>query len=176
MGRRDISDHARSLDHVSDRSESTRHGTSRARSADKPDEFLGDASLFRIVRQARPSSSSRQPNPACDSGRRAERDGYRAIHEPRSKRDFDRDARLAESQAQGLHVEDDRFVFPHVCLEVQGRDGTERTVDLELVTKEYHRGHLSGKAGAGFRMFSAGSAGSRGRTSCDPRHIERLVR
>jgi hypothetical protein len=63
-----------------------------------------------------------------------------------------------------------------VRLEVQDRDGTVRTVDLELVTKEYHRGHMSGKAGAGFRMFGGGSAGSHGGTPQDPHHIGRLVR
>jgi hypothetical protein len=61
-------------------------------------------------------------------------------------------------------------------MNVQDRDGTVRTVDLELVTKEYHRGHLSGKAGAGFRMFGGGSGSSRGGTPQDPHHVERLVR
>ena len=101
---------------------------------------------------------------------------YRAVHEARSSGEPDRYARLAVAQAQGLHVDGDRFVFPDVRLEVQDRDGTVRTVDLELVTKEYHRGHLSGKAGAGFRMFGSGSGGSRGGTPQDPHHVGRLVR
>ena len=69
----------------------------------------------------------------------------------------DESAHRTVADAYGLHLEDDRFVFPDVRLEVQDRDGTERTLDLELVTKEYHRGHLSGKAAAGFRMFGGGS-------------------
>ena len=80
------------------------------------------------------------------------------------------------AQAQGLHVEGDRFVFPDVRLDVEDRDGSLRTVDLELVTKEYHRGHLSGKAGAGFRMFGSGGGGSRGGTPQDPHRVGRLLR
>lgn len=34
-------------------------------------------------------------------------------------------------------------MFPDVRVEVEDRDGTVRTVDLELVTKAYHRGHLA---------------------------------
>jgi hypothetical protein len=63
-----------------------------------------------------------------------------------------------------------------VRLEVQDRDGGVRTVDLELVTTDYHRGHLSGKAGAGFRMFGGGSGGSRGGTPQAPHLVDRFVR
>ena len=101
---------------------------------------------------------------------------YRAFQEARSHGEPDRYARLAVGDAQGLHVDGDRFVFPDVRLEVQDRDGSVRTVDLELVTKDYHRGHLSGKAGAGFRMFGGGSGGSRGGTPHDPHHVEKWLR
>jgi hypothetical protein len=101
---------------------------------------------------------------------------YRAFHEARSEGEPDRYARLAVAHAQGLYVDGDRFVFPDVRLDVQDRDGTVRTVDLELVTKDYHRGQLSAKAGAGFRMFGGGSGGSRGGTPQDPHHVERLIR
>jgi hypothetical protein len=63
-----------------------------------------------------------------------------------------------------------------VRLEVQDRDGTERTIDLELVTKEYHRGHLSGKAAAGFRMFGGRSGSTHGGTPSDPDRIGKLLR
>jgi hypothetical protein len=77
---------------------------------------------------------------------------------------------------QGLHVEDDRFVFPDVRLEIEDGDGTVRTLDLELVTEHYHRGHVGGKARAGFRMFGGRSAGSRGVTPRDPHAIGKLFR
>jgi hypothetical protein len=103
-------------------------------------------------------------------------DAFRALHEERSNGESDRDAHRTVAGALGLHLENDRFVFPDVRLEVQDRDGTERSLDLELVTKEYHRGQLSGKAAAGFRMFGGGSGSSRGGTPTDPHRIGPLLR
>ncbi len=143
----------------------------------KPGEVWHDASLFRMVRQVEAEleqQGSRVQRVVLDDELKGA--AYRAVHEARSNGEPDRYARLAVAQAHGLHVDGDRFVFPDVRLEVQDRDGTVRTVDLELVTKDYHRGHLSGKAGAGFRMFGGGSAGSRGGTPQDPHHVGRLVR
>jgi hypothetical protein len=143
----------------------------------KPGEVWHDASLFRMVRQVEAEleqQGSRVQRVLLDDELKGA--AYRAFHEARSSGEPDRYAHLAVGQAQGLHVDGDRFVFPDVRLEVQDRDGTVRTVDLELVTKDYHRGHLSGKAGAGFRMFGGGSGGSRGGTPQDPHHVGRLVR
>ena len=143
----------------------------------KPGEVWHDASLFRMVRQVEAEleqQGSRVQRVVLDDELKGS--AYRAFHEARSHGEPDRYARLAVAQVQGLHVDGDRFVFPDVRLEVQDRDGTVRTVDLEFVTKDYHRGHLSGKAGAGFRMFGGGPGGSRGGTQQDPRHVERLVR
>ncbi len=143
----------------------------------KPTEVWHDASLFRMVRQVEAEleqPGSRVQRVVLDDELKGS--AYRAFQEARSLGEPDRDARLAVAEAEGLHVERDHFVFPDVRLEVQDRDGTERTVDLELVTKDYHRGHLSGKAGAGFRMFSSGSGGSRGGTPQDQRLVERLIR
>jgi hypothetical protein len=143
----------------------------------KPGEVWHDASLFRMVRQVEAEleqQGSRVQRVVLDDELKGS--AYRAFHEARSNGEPDRYARLAVAQAQGLHVDGDRFVFPDVRLEVQDRDGTTRTVDLELVTKDYHRGHLSGKAGAGFRMFGGRSGGSRGGTPQDPHHVGRMVR
>ena len=63
-------------------------------------------------------------------------DAFRALHEERSNGETDSSAHRTVADAYGLHLEDDRFVFPDVRLEVQDRDGTERTLDLELVTKD----------------------------------------
>jgi hypothetical protein len=142
----------------------------------KPGETWHDASLFRMVRQVEAElaqEGSRIQRVVLDDELKGS--AYRAFQEARSHGEPDRYARLAVAQDQGLHVDRDRFVFPDVRLEVQDRDGSVRTVDLELVTKDYHRGHLSGKAGAGFRMFG-GSGGSRGGSSRDPHLVERLVR
>ena len=143
----------------------------------KPGEVWHDASLFRMVRQVEAEleqQGSRIQRLVLDDELKGT--AYRAFHEARLNGEPDRYARLAVAHAQDLHVDGNRFVFPDVRLEVQDRDGAVRTVDLELVTKDYHRGHLSGKAGAGFRMFGGGSSGSRGGTSQDPHHVERLVR
>jgi hypothetical protein len=143
----------------------------------KPGEVWHDASLFRMVCQVEAEleqHGSRVQRVVLDDELKGA--AYRAFHEARSNREPDRYARLAVAQAQGFHVDGDRFVFPDVRLEVRDHDGSVRTVDLELVTKEYHRGHLSGKAAAGFRMFGGGSGGSRGGTPQDPHHVERLVR
>jgi hypothetical protein len=143
----------------------------------KPGEVWHDASLFRMVRQVEAElaqEGSRIQRVVLDDELKGS--AYRAFQEARSHGEPDRYARLAVAEAHGLHVEGDHFVFPDVRLEVQDDDGTVRTVDLELVTKDYHRGHLSGKAGAGFRMFGGGSGGSRGGTPQDPHHVERLIR
>jgi hypothetical protein len=140
-------------------------------------EVWHDASLFRMVRQVEAEleqQGSRIDHVILDDELKAT--AYRAIHEARLNGDTDQDARSAVAEAQRLHLHNDRVVFPDVRLEVQDRDGTVRTVDLELVTKDYHRGHMSGKAGAGFRMFGRGSGGARGGTPQDPHHAARLLR
>ena len=143
----------------------------------KPSEVWHDASLFRMVRQVEAElaqEGSRIQRVVLDDELKGS--AYRAFQEARLSGEPDRYARLAVAEAQGLHVNRDHFVFPDVRLEVQDRDGTERTVDLELDTKDYHRGHLSEKAGAGFRMFGSGSGGSRGGTPKDQHNVERLLR
>jgi hypothetical protein len=67
-------------------------------------------------------------------------------------------------------------VFPDVRLEIEDSDGTVRDIDLELVTEHYHRGHVGGKAAAGFRMFGGSSSGMRGGTPRDSHAIEKLLR
>ncbi len=143
----------------------------------KPGEVWHDASLFRMVRRGEAEleqRGSRIKRLILDDELKAT--AYRAIHDARSNGDTDHDARRAVAEAQRLHLDGDRFVFPDVRLEVQDRDGTVRTIVLELVTKDYHRGHVSGKAGAGFRMFGGRSGGTRGGTPQDPHHAARLVR
>jgi DNA-binding PadR family transcriptional regulator len=101
---------------------------------------------------------------------------YAACHEARQAGRNDHDAHTIVAGVQGLHVDDDRFVFPDVRLEVDDRDGTIRTVDLERITEHYHRGHISGKASAGFQMFRGASSSSRRGTPHDPHMIGKLLR
>jgi hypothetical protein len=143
----------------------------------KPAEVWHDASLFRMVREVESElahEGASVQRVVLDDELKGQ--VFRALHEARSNGESDGPAHRTVADAYRLHLEDDRFVFPDVRLEVQDRDGTERTLDLELVTKEYHRGHLGGKVAAGFRMFGGGAGGSRGGTPTDPDRIGRLLR
>jgi hypothetical protein len=141
----------------------------------KPSETWHDASLFRMVREVESElerDGAAVQRVVLDDELKAA--AYRALHDARSAGDTNAAAHRTVAEAQGLHVEGDRFVFPDVRLEVQDRDGTVRTVDLELVTKDYHRGHIGGKANAGFRMY--GGSSGRGGSPQDPHNIGKLLR
>jgi DNA-binding PadR family transcriptional regulator len=143
----------------------------------KPAEIWHDASLFRMCREVESEierDSGRVRRVILDDELKAR--AYRALHEVRDRPDAGADAHRAVAATQGLHLEDGRFVFPDVRLEVEDREGTVRTVDLELVTEHYHRGHLGGKAGPGFRMFRGGSSGSRGGAPRDEHTTKRLLK
>ena len=106
----------------------------------KPGEVWHDARLFRMVREveselAREGASVQRV--VLDDELKA--NAFRALHEERCNGETDSRAHRTVADAYGLHLEDDRFVFPDVRLEVQARDGTERTLDLELVTKDTPR-------------------------------------
>jgi hypothetical protein len=143
----------------------------------KPGEVWHDASLFRMVCEVESElerTGASVQRVVLDDELKAS--AYRALHEARLREDSDTAARRAVAETQGLHLDSDRFVFPDVRLEVQDGDGTVRYLDLELVTRHYHVGHLSGKAGAGFRMFGGRGDGTRGGRPYDPNHVGRLVR
>jgi len=142
----------------------------------KPGEVWHDASLFRMVREveaelAREGASVQRV--VLDDELKA--NAFRALHDAHARGEGGR-AHQIVADAYGLHVDGDRFVFPDVRLEVEDRDGHLRTIDLELVTRDYHRGHLSGKAAAGFRMFGGRGSSTRGGTPNDPKHVGKLVR
>ena len=144
----------------------------------KPAEMWHDASLFHMCWEME-SELGREgahiTRVILDDELKAR--AYEALHETRETKDDDHDARRTVAGVQGLHLgDDDRFVFPDVRLEVEDRDGTIRTVDLERITEHYHRGHISGKAGAGFQMFRGASSSSRRGTPHDPHTIGKLLR
>jgi hypothetical protein len=124
----------------------------------KPAEIWHDASLFRMCREVEPEierEGGRVRRVMLDDELKAR--AYRALHDCRTGQDAGDDVHRTVAAVQGLHLENGRFVFPDVRLEVEDPDGAIRTVDLELVTEHYHRGYIGGKARAGFRMFRAGS-------------------
>jgi hypothetical protein len=99
---------------------------------------------------------------------------FGALHDARHEYASDEDAHEAVAREQNLPLNDGHFVFPDVRLEVEYPDASVRTVDLELVTEHYHRGHLGGKASAGFRMFR-GQSVRRGGTPYDPRNVGKTI-
>ncbi len=142
----------------------------------KASEVWHDSSLFRMTREVESEverDGGRVRRVILDDELKAR--AYRALHQVQKNRNTDEDAHWGVAATQGLHVEDGRFVFPDVRLEIEDQDGSVRTVDLELVTEHYHRGHIGGKSGAGFRMFSSGSAGGRG-TPRDSRLMKDILR
>lgn len=143
----------------------------------KPAEMWHDASLFHMCWEME-SELGREgahiTRVILDDELKAR--AYEALHETRETKDDDHDARRTVAGVQGLHLgDDDRFVFPDVRLEAEDRDGTIRTVDLERITEHYHRGHTSGKASAGFRMFRGSSSGTRGGTPRDHLKVGKLL-
>lgn len=141
----------------------------------KPSEVWHDSSLFRMTREIQSEverGGGRVRRVILDDELKGR--AYRALHEERRRRDTDADAHWAVAAAQDLHLEDGRFVFPDVRLEIEDEDGRIRTIDLELVTEHYHRGSLGGKSSAGFRIFRGGSSSGRG-TPRDPRTMKDIL-
>ena len=142
----------------------------------KPAEVWHDASLHRMVRQAEADllrEGEQVRRVVLDDELKAS--AYVALHEARHEGSSADDARAAVAATHHLHLQDGQFVFPDVQLEIPDREGGVRTEDLELVTEHYHRGHMAGKAAAGFRMYGGGSASTRGGTPHDSRLAGRLV-
>jgi hypothetical protein len=141
----------------------------------KPAEIWHDATLYRMVRAAErdvDQDGGRVRLVMLDDELKA--DAFGALYDARHEHASDEAAHEAVAREQHLPLNDGHFVFPDVRLEVEYPDGTVRTVDLELVTEHYHRGHLGGKASAGFRMFSAQSV-RRGGTPHDPRVVGKAI-
>jgi DNA-binding PadR family transcriptional regulator len=143
----------------------------------KPAEIWHDASLFRMCREIEPelmTEGGHLRRVVLDDELKAR--AYRALHERHDEDNPNAHVRQTIAAIQGLHLDDGRFVFPDVRLEIEDRDGTVRTVDLERITEHYHRGQVVGKAKAGFRMFGGRSTGTRGGTPADVHAMDRLLR
>ena len=100
---------------------------------------------------------------------------FRSLDEGRRQGRSDEEIRSEIAEQLQLKLDKGKFVFPDVRLEVEDRDGTERNVDLELVTEHYRAAGIASKGAAGFRMFRA-SSGSGGGTPGDEDRMRRLLR
>ena len=141
----------------------------------KPAELWHDAGLFRMVRDVElevEHDGGEVLRVVLDDELKSE--AFKRLYDVREERGLSDDAAHRDvANALRLHVEDGHFVLPDVRLEIRDAEGEVRTVDLELVTKDYRSGQLSGKSNAGFRMFRAGSGSRRGGTPTDPaRYLE----
>lgn len=142
----------------------------------KPREVWHDAQLFRMVRTlerelGREGASIRRV--VLDDELKART--YRALAEARETFS-ERSARHIVARDERVPLQHERFVFPDVRVEVEQSDGSVRSIDLELVTRHYHRGHMSGKASAGFRMFGGRGSASAGGRAHGPNVVGRLLR
>jgi hypothetical protein len=87
----------------------------------------------------------------------------------------------AFAAARQLPIIDGHLELPDLRIEYETEDGRVEHRDVELVTEHYSRGHLAGKAQAGFALYRAagGSRGGgsvrKGGTPLDPHHLEALV-
>jgi len=87
------------------------------------------------------------------------------------------DDRLAFAQAHDLKVVDGHLQLPDLRIEYETEDGRLEYRDVELITEQYSRGQMSGKARAGFTCYRTGGGGGQARAGgspFDPRHLERM--
>lgn len=88
----------------------------------------------------------------------------------------------AFAAARQLPIIDGHLELPDLRIEYETEDGRVEHRDVELVTEHYSRGHLAGKAQAGFALYRASGGGAarggsvrKGGTPLDPHHLEALV-
>jgi hypothetical protein len=86
------------------------------------------------------------------------------------------------ADARQLPIIDGHLELPDLRIEYETEDGRVEHRDVELVTEHYSRGHLAGKAQAGFALYRAAGAGGAhggstrtGGTPLDPHHLEALL-
>ena len=88
----------------------------------------------------------------------------------------------AFADARHLPIIEGHLELPDLRIEYETEDGRVAHRDVELVTEHYSRGHLAGKAQAGFALYRAAGAGRTsggstrtGGTPLDPHHLEALL-
>jgi hypothetical protein len=111
------------------------------------------------------------------------RDYQTFLHRKDRPEDATQDGDLqAFADARQLPIIEGHLELPDLRIEYETEDGRVEHRDVELVTEHYSRGHLAGKAQAGFALYRATGGGSRGGgsvrkggTPLDPHHLEALV-
>jgi DNA-binding PadR family transcriptional regulator len=142
----------------------------------KPSEVWHDASLFRMCREVESEleqGGSHVTRVVLDDELKGE--VFRSLDEGRRQGRSDEEVKSEIAERLQLKLDEGRFVVPDVRLEVEDRDGTERHVDLELVTEHYRAAGIASRGAAGFRMFRA-SSGSTGGTPRDEDRMRRFLR
>ena len=88
----------------------------------------------------------------------------------------------AFATARQLPIIEGHLELPDVRIEYETEDGRVEHRDVELVTEHYSRGHLAGKAQAGFALYRSSGGGAvrggsvrKGGTPLDPHHLEALL-
>jgi hypothetical protein len=111
------------------------------------------------------------------------RDYQTFLHRKDRPEDATQDSDL-QAFADGRHLPiiDGHLELPDLRIEYETEDGRVEHRDVELVTEHYSRGHLAGKAQAGFALYRAsgrsatgGGSVRKGGTPLDPHHLEALV-
>ena len=80
----------------------------------------------------------------------------------------------AFAAARHLPIIDGQLELPDLRIEYETEDGRLHYRDVELVTEHYSRGHVAGKAQAGFALYRAAGGGSarKGGAPFDPHRLE----
>ena len=88
----------------------------------------------------------------------------------------------AFAAARQLPIIDGHLELPDLRIEYETEDGRAEHRDVELVTEHYSRGHVAGKAQAGFALYRAAGGGAtrggsvrKGGTPLDPHRLEALL-
>ncbi len=58
------------------------------------------------------------------------------------------------ARENGLEVVEGRLVLPDLRIAYETRDGEDRSIDLELATRNYRAAHIRAKAAAGFKVYA----------------------
>lgn len=143
----------------------------------KPRELAHDAQLYRMFETERERLEAEGATVArvvLDYELKA--DYHRYVHEQHLAGVDETHARRAFADAHDLPFAGGRMHFPDVRIEYETADGRTEYRDLELATEHYTRSQLTGKTGAGFRVYrAAGAGGRRGGTPSDPHHLRSIV-
>jgi hypothetical protein len=130
----------------------------------KPAELIHDASLYRMYQveaAAIEAAGGRIERVVLDD--ELKREVYGMANRRPCATDDERTRALVEAARPcDVPIIEGHLEFPDVRIEYETPAGALARVDLELVTSDYHRGHIAGKQAAGFTLYSATGSTARG--------------